>query len=100
MKTVSSILAGLTALLTAALLSIAAYLAFIAPKTIATWQEEGRAISVLEKLIVTGSHACSTFGIVILPVILLAFSASIVWLIYAIKGNSTNKTLQSAENIT
>lgn len=88
MKQNISVLAGLSALLTGALLSIAAYLSFIAPRTIAIWQEEGRAISVLEKAIVTASHVCTTFGIILLPLLLLAFLASVVWLISAIMGNA------------
>jgi type II secretory pathway component PulF len=91
MKAVQSVFAGLSALLTLTLLSVVAYLAFVFPKTVAVWQDEGRAISVLEQLCVNASHACSSLGIVLIPLLLLCFLAAVFWAIVAAKGNRANK---------
>ena len=88
MKTTEPTLAGLTALLTTSLLSVAAYLAIVAPMTISIWKEEERALSAIAKLTVNASHICTSLGLFIFPILLLVFLGSIVWLILALKGKS------------
>ena len=55
-----------------ALIAGVAYLAFIFPRTVALWAESAAEISTGQALLANASMVCSSYGWVLLPVLLLA----------------------------
>ena len=89
-----SVLAGVFLLITGGMAGLVIYLAFVFPKILAIWEQEARALSAVQKLIVNFSDFCTQYGLIILPLFLLSFLASLVWLLVTVKKKSTayNKT--------
>jgi len=82
-----SALAGILTLLTTAILATAGYLAFVFPKTVAIWEKEyeGRSLSALQILVGNASHFCVSYGMALLPLLLLGVLGSLVWLISSMR---------------
>ena len=55
------------------------HLVFIFPKTLAIWAAEGHALSVAEQTLANVSQLCKTFGVLLIPVLVLAVIACGVW---------------------
>jgi len=77
-KRILLIVVGCTVALSLGAIAIGFYLAFFFPKTVAVWQDQGRALSVFERLLVSASQFCSAYGVILLPVLLLAMVAGVI----------------------
>ncbi|MBN2711885.1 MAG: hypothetical protein JXR97_05535 [Planctomycetes bacterium] len=76
-----TLVAGTLMFVTAGMLGAVIYLAFVFPKTIAEWENVGKELSVVEKLLAHSSQICSSLGIVLLPLLGLCFIGSLAWLV-------------------
>ena len=94
MKKGQAILAAVLVLIMGGMAGAVIYLAFVFPKTLAIWDQEARALSMLQMFMANISSLCTHYGRLILPVFLLGFIASLVWLILTVMKKSTanNKT--------
>ena len=77
MKKLSSII---IAAISGAMGVFVVYLAFVFPKTIEAWQEQGVALSVIQNLLVESSRVCSSFALVILPILAIIFLGSCIYI--------------------
>ena len=89
MKKGQAVLAAVITLITGVMVGVVLYLTFIFPKILAVWEQEARTLSVAQMFMVNISSFCTTYGIVILPIFLIGFLASILWLILAVMKKST-----------
>jgi len=97
MKNVQTSLAALASLLTACLLAAAVFVRFALPGVIAAWGQEDRSLSLIEKLTVNIGMFYFSFQLLILPILLLAFLASLAWLILAMsRGRAGNKIVRAS----
>ena len=94
MKKGQAVLAAVLALILGGMAGAVIYLAFVFPKNFAIWEKEARALSALEIQMVNISNFCTHYGQLFLPIFLLGFLASLVWLILTVMKKSTanNKT--------
>ena len=79
MKKTQTYVAGVLALLCAVLLAGVAHLVFIFPRTMAGWADEGRALPVAEQALANLSNLCKTFGLLLIPILLLAVIGFGIW---------------------
>ena len=84
MKKGRAVIPGVLALLTGGIAGASMYLAFVFPKTLAVWENEGLTLSGFQILMANASSFCTHYGLLLLPVLLLGFLASLVWLILAV----------------
>lgn len=82
-------LAALLTLITGGMVGAVIYLAFIFPKILAVWEEEARTLSASQMLMANVSSFCTSYGRLILPIFLIDFFASLLWLILAVMKKST-----------
>lgn len=80
MRIIHIILAALAALVTGGMLAAAVYLAFVYPKTIAVWLDQGRALSEHQLRLADVGSYCSSHGLLIMPALFVGFVGSLVWL--------------------
>jgi len=102
MKKLQVYLATFMGLASALLLVGVVYLAFIFPKTVKVWAEEGIAISVVQQNLVNLSNLCTSLGIIIMPTLLLVVIGCAVWAIFAGMGNkkeTANNSKRKEENM-
>jgi len=85
MKGTQTYVAGGLALLTALLIAGAGYLAFIFPRTMVVWAEEGRALTGFEQTLASLSNFFVNRGSILLPALLLIFIVSIAWTMIGVK---------------
>ena len=85
-KTIQVALSAVLSLLTAGVMGFFVYLAFFFPKKMSVWAGEARALSVSEQLTCNASSFCSSFGLLLLPLLLLALLAAFVWLLIALRS--------------
>jgi type II secretory pathway component PulF len=96
MKRIQTYFAGVLALISALVLAVVFYLAFIFPKTVAVWADEGRALSVVQTTLVNLSDVCKSFGLLVIPVLLLILIGCSIWAVVAgmaMKRKTANKAL-------
>ncbi len=79
MKTLQAYFARVLALLGVLALAGVVYLIYIFPKTMELWIDEDRALSVAELTIARLSSACRSYGLFLIPVLLLAIVGCGVW---------------------
>jgi type II secretory pathway component PulF len=92
---IRSIVATVLALIAAGMIAAVWYLAFVFPKTLEVWQDqyEGQSLSGLQILVANASHFCSSFGLVLLPILVLAFVAALVWpRVVTVRSKIANRT--------
>ncbi|MBN2451138.1 MAG: hypothetical protein JXR77_12160 [Lentisphaeria bacterium] len=77
-----SMLAGIGVLVGGAIL----LLAFVVPRTVAQWAEEGRALSGAERVLASASALCVSHGIALLAGAILFCLACAAWALWAAKG--------------
>ena len=82
-RRMQSCFAGIVALLGGLALTGVLYLAFAFPKTVATWGEQGRSLSVLEQTLAKLSSLCTSFGLLLIPALLLVIIGCGVWALLA-----------------
>ncbi|MHC4585889.1 MAG: hypothetical protein ACYS3N_15280 [Planctomycetota bacterium] len=94
MKKGQAILAAVLVLIMGGMAGAVIYMTFVFPKNFAIWEKEARALSALEMRMVNISNFCTHSGRLFLPIFLLGFLASLVWLILRVMKKSTanNKT--------
>ena len=68
-------------------LSGTAYLAFIFPKTMALWADQGRALSFAERSLANLSGLCQSYGLLLIPALLLVVVGGGVWAVFASMGS-------------
>jgi type II secretory pathway component PulF len=83
MKRIHTYLAGILALISALVLAGVFHLAFIFPKTVAVWADEGRDLSVVQTTLVNLSEVCKSFGLFVIPILLLIFIGCSIWAVIA-----------------
>ena len=83
MKTIQSRLAGSVALLSAFVLSGVIYLVYVFPKTMVVWADEARSLPVSKRLLVEMSQCCQSFGLILLPGLLLVVIGCGFWAVRA-----------------
>ena len=64
------------------------YLTFMFPKTVEIWSAQGRALSVVERLLVEASQFCKQFGLLLIPALLASIIGCGVWVGLAARKNS------------
>jgi type II secretory pathway component PulF len=64
------------------------YLVFVFPKMAAQWAAEGRKLSMPEMLLVNLSHFCSSYGLLVLPVLLLVLLLLVAWMLISFFRNT------------
>jgi type II secretory pathway component PulF len=64
-------------------LAVVIYLAFVFPKTVATWEEHGRSLSLLEQTFAKLSSLCTSTGFLLIPALLLVIIGSGAWALLA-----------------
>ena len=89
MKKGQAFVAAVLALIMGAMVSAVIYLAKVFPNTLAVWEEEARELSAAQVLMANVSIFCTSYGLLILPILLVGFSASLAWLILAVMKKST-----------
>ncbi|OVE74836.1 hypothetical protein BVX97_06140 [bacterium E08(2017)] len=67
------------ATIAALLLTGMAYMTFVFPKTVAQWADQGRELSSLEYMLANLSDFSTSYGLFIIPLLLIAFLGCIVW---------------------
>ncbi len=77
----STVCGGLGLVCSLAVLGGVGYLTYVLPRTVEAWAEAGRELSVLQRLIVGLGSFCHTFGIFLVPLVLLFAVGSLTWLI-------------------
>ena len=90
--------ATILALLALVCLVVISYLAFMFPKTIDVWKEQGRALSVVEQLTVNLSRLCTHFGLILLPLFLFAVIGCTIWAAVSLRGCRNNGQPSSGAN--
>ena len=83
MKKIQSCVAAVLALFGVLALAGVIHLAFVFPKTVAVWADEGRALSVVQQALVNLSSLCKSLGLLLVPVLLLAIVGCGVWAVLA-----------------
>jgi len=92
-KTTQIKIAAVLAVLMFGALAAVVYLAFVFPKTLALWAEQGRPLSVAEQTIANLSMFCRSFGLFLFPLLLIVVVGSVVWAAVAghgIKSGTAN----------
>jgi len=79
MKKIQTYLAGFLAMLGTLILAGVVYLMFIFPRTMAVWADEGRALSGVEQALANLSDTCKSFGVLLIPILILSVIGSGVW---------------------
>jgi len=69
------------------------YLAFIFPKTLAVWADEGRALTITEQVAANLSDFCRSSGLILLPLLMVGIVGCAVW-----AAISTHKLKQEPAN--
>jgi type II secretory pathway component PulF len=98
MKRIHTYLAGVLALISGLVLAGVFHLAFIFPKTVALWADEGRDLSVVQTALVNLSEVCKSFGLLVIPVLLAILIGCSIWAVVAgmaMKRKTANKPLQA-----
>jgi type II secretory pathway component PulF len=98
MKRTQVLFASAVGLLAALGLAGVLYLAFIFPKTVALWADEGRALSGGEQTLANLGKICTSSGLILIPVLLLAIIGCAVWLVFATareRQESVNKDMNA-----
>jgi hypothetical protein len=88
--------AWVLALISALVIAGVFHLAFIFPRTVAVWSEEGRALSVVQTTLINLSNVCKSFGLLVIPVLLLILIGCSRWAVVAgmaMKRKTANKAL-------
>ena len=83
MRTCQTSFAGVVALLGVLALAGVVHLVYIFPKTLALWADDGRALSVSEQTAARLSNICQSFGLFLIPVLLLVVIGCGVWAVSA-----------------
>jgi len=82
--------AGILAILGWLALAVVAYLTFVFPKTSALWADRAQALTGFEQLLVNLSQVCGSFGLIIIPALLLLTVGCLVWVVLSGKKTATN----------
>ena len=77
-KRIAQIACGLLVAFSLGAIAVGFYLTFFFPKTMAQWAGEDRPLSVLEQLMVHLSRFCSSFGLILFPILLMIVAAGIL----------------------
>jgi type II secretory pathway component PulF len=88
MKTIQPRLAGTVALLSAFVLSGVIYLVYVLPKTMVVWADEARSLPVAKRLLIEISQICSSFGLLLVPGLMLVVIGCGIW---AVRAGVANK---------
>jgi type II secretory pathway component PulF len=88
MKKTQVYIAGALSALAALVLVGVAHLAFVFPKTMAVWKDEGRALSNVEQSLANLSGLCTSFGLLLIPILLLAVIGCGIWAVVAGKKSA------------
>lgn len=96
-KRIQSLLAGILAVLGAIALAGMFYVTYVFPKTGAVLAGQERALSITEQLLVNLSDLCKSFGILLIPALLVATIGCGVWAILAVRGNKEETTNHSKQ---
>ena len=81
-----SCIAGFLALVGVLALAGVVYLSFVFPKTIEMWLDQGRRLSATEQTLADLSHLCTSFGLILIPCLLLGTIGFGVWAVMAGMG--------------
>ena len=82
-KAAQSKLALIMAALGLVILAAVLYLAFIFPKTMAVWMEEGKSLSMAEQIVRRLSVFCQCYGLILLPWLIAGIVACVLWSVMA-----------------
>ncbi len=55
------------------------YLAFVFPHTVAVWRENAQTLSAAERMLVSLSMFCKSYGLLLLPLLMAASGACALW---------------------
>jgi len=94
-KRIAQIACGLMVAFSLGAIAIGFYLTFFFPKTMAQWADQERPLSVLEQLMVHLSRFCSSFGLILLPVLLLVVAAGILLFFLATRSSAPEPDAKS-----
>ena len=83
MKKTQTFVAGTLTILAVLALAGVAHLTFVFPKTMAVWADEGRPLSVVEQALANLSGFCTSFGLLLIPVLLLVVVGCGIWTVLA-----------------
>lgn len=97
MKRTKGYFAGALALLAVLVLAGVVHLAFVFPKTISVWADEGRALSAAEQALANLSSFCVSFGLLLIPALLLTVVGCMVWAVLAGRSNKQKSANQPVE---
>ena len=86
MKKMQAVIAACVVAGSVILIGITVHLAFLFPKTVAVWADQGKQLSVLEQFMANFSNLAKVFGLPILGLLMLVTVASLVWLAVSIAG--------------
>lgn len=75
------IIGGVLALLSSIALAGGLYLAFVFPKTIALWQQQGMALSTVQKSLVLASRAFTGHGLMLFPLLAMGLIVGAVMVV-------------------
>ena len=79
MNKVQTRLAGACAILLALVLTGVGYLVFAFPRVVNEWAESGRSLSTLEQAVVNLSNLCKSFGMLLIPLLVLGIVGCVIW---------------------
>jgi len=96
MKTLQTSLAGTVGFLSALCITGVIYLALVFPRTIAVWADEGRSLPIIKRLLVEMSHFCRSFGLLLVPILLLAVVGCGIWALRAGMANKRDTARKSS----
>lgn len=63
------------------------YLAYVFPKTMALWADDERALSTIEQTLAKLSSFCQSFGLLLIPALLLTIIGCVFWAVFASKSS-------------
>ncbi len=86
-RTFALILAGIAVLA----LTTVFYLAFFFPRLVAAWSMAGQTLTTFERIVSQVSFCCQVYGLILLPVLMGGFLASVLWAVILAHSVSTKR---------
>ena len=88
MKKGQAVISGILAITMGVMAGVVIYMAFVFPKIHAIWEQEARELTSLQMMMANFSDFCKQYGLILLPILLLGFLVSSVFMMVTIKKES------------
>jgi type II secretory pathway component PulF len=90
-KGMQTVIALVLAVLTMLALATVVYLVFFLPRLVAAWSAAGQTLSLVERILSKASFFCTSYGLILLPLLMGGFLACVLWAVISAKHVSTRR---------